>query len=70
MPKKMTEETNDLVSVCVKCLETRCCCAFYRSRFPKEWALRDKLGSYPWDRPAGVPILDDQTDWCIAENER
>jgi len=47
------------ITLCAKCLETKCECEFYRRRFPKEWAARDKLGYCPVS-VAGVPriILD------------
>lgn len=57
--------TTSVITVCSKCLETRCHCEFYRKRFPKEWAMRDRLGHVP-TREVGDPpriLLDDvETD--------
>ncbi len=41
------------ITVCAKCLETKCACEFYRARFPKEWAERDKLGCAPFVKAEG-----------------
>lgn len=60
------------LSVCSKCLEPTCHCERYRKRFPKEWAMRDKLGHAPWAKLGEPPriLLDDIDIICIAANER
>lgn len=50
------------IEICAKCLETKCACEFYRARFPKEWAMRDRIGHAPFG-VLGEPLrspLDEQ----------
>lgn len=59
------------MTLCARCLESRCHCERYRKRWPKEWAMRDALGYCPTQKGNERRILLDDIDIiCVASNER